>query len=174
MMKKFFEKAAEKKAERLALGKKGFTLIELLAVIAIIAILVLIAAPSFLGYTKDAQVQAMNADAKVLTNAALVFQTEHEEGALPVGEDAKDLNSNLSDLVEKADTKSSGKFAKIDDKMTTEDGNTIENNVQSLKNDIKDYVIDVDTGKVYHKEGVKGKNDLVYFGHGVKTEAKTE
>lgn len=60
------------------LNKKGFTLIELIVVIAVIGILVLLAAPKFLGYTRDAHVAAMKADAKILSNAALVYHIDNE------------------------------------------------------------------------------------------------
>ena len=66
-------------------SKKGFTLIELIVVMAIIGILVLLAAPKFLGYTKDAHVATMLADAKVISNAALIYNIE-TEGAWPVAE----------------------------------------------------------------------------------------
>lgn len=57
---------------------KGFTLIELIVVMAIIAILVLLAAPRFLGYTKDANVTAMEQDTKVLADAAEMYHIEKE------------------------------------------------------------------------------------------------
>jgi len=60
-------------------NKKGFTLIELIVVMAVIGILVLLAAPKFLGYTKDANVTAMQADAKILSNAALMYNIDNEK-----------------------------------------------------------------------------------------------
>lgn len=41
-------------------NNKAFTLIELIVVMTIIAILVLLAAPSFLNYTKDAKATSSN------------------------------------------------------------------------------------------------------------------
>lgn len=71
-------------------NRKGFSLIELIVVMAVMAILVLLAAPRFLGYTKDAAVSAMQADAKVLSNAALQYNIKTE--AWPVtGSEITDL-----------------------------------------------------------------------------------
>lgn len=77
-MLKIRKKLAEKKEASKGIAKAGFTLIELLVVIAILAILVLLAAPRFLGYTKDANVSTMQADAKVLANAALIHNIEND------------------------------------------------------------------------------------------------
>lgn len=161
MLNKFLEKAYAKRDARLALGKKGFTLIELLAVIAIIAILVLIAAPSFLGYTKDAKVQTMNADAKVLTNAALVYQVENDttDGTIAFPTKAGDVTGNVTSVAELSDAT----FAEIDETK-------ISANVQSTKEPISNYAIDTKTGKVYHKAGVIGKDGATNYGHGVKVE----
>lgn len=69
-------RAAELKSIK---GKKGFTLIELIVVMAIIGILVLLAAPQFVGYTKDANASAVTQDSKVLSDAAFQYNIEHEE-----------------------------------------------------------------------------------------------
>lgn len=58
---------------------KGFTLIELIVVMAIIAILVLLAAPRFLGYTKDANASAIKQDTKVLSDAAEMYHIDNDE-----------------------------------------------------------------------------------------------
>lgn len=70
-------------AETNKITNQGFTLIELVVVMAIIGILVLLAAPRFLGYTKDANVTAMEHDAKILADAAEIYHIEHEDW--PVG-----------------------------------------------------------------------------------------
>lgn len=162
MLNKFLEKAYAKRDARLALGKKGFTLIELLAVIAIIAILVLIAAPSFLGYTKDAKVQTMNADAKVLTNAALVYQVENDttDGTIAFPITANPATGKVTTLTGVPELKDAA-WAEID-------ADAIKANVQSTKEPIAKYVIDKNTGKVYHKDGVIGKDGATNYGHGVK------
>ena len=79
-------------------NKKGFTLIELIVVMAVIGILVLLAAPKFLGYTKDANVTAMQSDAKVLSNAALMYNIDNE--VFPVVTEDHDGNEDTPEIVE--------------------------------------------------------------------------
>lgn len=58
---------------------KGFTLIELIVVMAIIAIIVLLAAPRFLGHTKDAHITRIKNDVHVVNNIVdehLVVESE--------------------------------------------------------------------------------------------------
>lgn len=50
-------------------NKNGFTLIELLVVIGILGILVLLAAPKFLGYTKDAKLVQVQNDIRAVENS---------------------------------------------------------------------------------------------------------
>lgn len=59
-------------------NKKGFTLIELIIVIAIIGVLALLATPRYLRYINDAHVAAMKADAKVLSEQAVIAITNAE------------------------------------------------------------------------------------------------
>lgn len=131
-------------------GKKGFTLIELLVVIGILAILVLLAAPSFLGYTKDANVAAMQADAKVLSNAALIYHLD--ENTWPADGTAVTVTipgANAGNVYQGLDE--------------TE----VDPHVQSLKNPITEYVIAVegeDAGTVYHKDGVEDKKGDKQYG----------
>lgn len=66
-------------------NKHAFTLIELIVVMAIIAILVLLAAPRFLGYTKDANVTAVIQDRKVLADAVGLYHVDNEE--YPINKD---------------------------------------------------------------------------------------
>lgn len=109
--------------------KKGFTLIELLVVIAILGILVLLAAPRFLRYTKDANVATMQADVKVLSNAALVYNTENE-GAWPI-----DSKTPVATVTQ--DGKMFDVFAIDEGKLSSQ--------VQSIKNDYSDYGIAIDS-----------------------------
>lgn len=132
--------------------KKGFTLIELLVVIAILGILVLLAAPRFLGYTKDANVATMQADVKVLSNAALVYNIEND-GAWPVtGTD-------------KVGTISSADFGPAD--LYEIDKEVIASQVQNLKGDESDYGIVVDggnAGAVYHLTGIEDRDGDIHYG----------
>lgn len=126
-------------------NKKGFTLIELIVVIAVIGILVLLAAPKFLGYTQDANKAAMQADAKVLSNAALVYNVENE--AWPTTAEAE-------------------KTYTIGDKSVTGkllDETKLKSTVKSIKGEFTDYVID-EEGNVFHIKGVKGKDGKFYYG----------
>lgn len=50
--------------------RKGFTLIELIVVMAVLAVQVLLAAPKFLGHTKEAQFTKHISNAKVLEDAS--------------------------------------------------------------------------------------------------------
>jgi len=129
-------------------NKKGFTLIELIVVIAVIGILVLLAAPKFLGYTQDANVSAMQSDAKVLSNAALVYNIEHDNTWPTTGEP-------------KTLTITGGKHATVTGKAL--DATLLKDTVKNLKGDYTDYIIDAE-GNVYHTSGVKGKDGKFYFG----------
>ena len=115
-------------------NKKGFTLIELIVVIVILGILVLLAAPRFLNYTKDADVATMQADAKVLSNAALIYNIEHE-GNWPVEVKVVDEETGEKTEVEARTKTINGKEVKVQNlnKDAFKD--------QTLKNDIKDYVM---------------------------------
>ena len=145
-------------------NKKGFTLIELLVVIAILGILVLLAAPRFLGYTKDAKVATMQADAKVLANAALVYNIDNEGWPVAEGEEPdveiKDFDDN-----------------EVNVKVKALDKTKLDNHVQTLKNDIDDYKM-VDEAKTIKVNVVENENgedvdvevelkegDIIYVGN---------
>lgn len=152
-------------------NKKGFTLIELIVVITILGILVLLAAPRFLGYTKDAKVATMQADAKVLSNAALVYNIE--KGVWPVvDEETVIATIKIGQGAEEFD-------------VVAIDKNKLSDQVQSLKGKYEEYGIVIakdnpregeifrigeynkDKGKVIidtEKAAVTGKDGNKHFG----------
>lgn len=140
-------------------GEKGFTLIELIVVMAILAILVLLAAPRFLGYTKDAAASSIQQDAKVLSDAAFQYNIETEVwpggvgGAAPVAtetvkvgaEDAADA-IQMTDLLQK------------------------EGYVKSISGDFGNYYLILEgerEGDVIHIEGQANKDGKVVHGSNV-------
>lgn len=136
-------------------NSKGFTLIEMLVVIAIIGILVLLAVPSYLGYTKDANVATMRADVRVLESAALVSNIDGE--GWPVTGDPITTGDAVTFVKGKnpeAEVKAINKAA-------------IEDQIQSLKNDVAEYGIITKgkyEGKVVHLDGVEGRDKAENFG----------
>ena len=149
-------------------NKKGFTLIELIVVIAILGILVLLAAPRFLGYTKDAHKATMQADAKVLANAALVYSIENE-GKWPVAE-GEPQEFSIEGIEGKAKVKALDKSA-------------FDEHVQTLKNDITGYKIvterttvngiELQEGDILYEAGVKDRAGNTHYGVNLKVkEAK--
>jgi prepilin-type N-terminal cleavage/methylation domain-containing protein len=141
------------------LGKRGFTLIELIVVIAVIGILVLLAAPKFLGYTKDAKVAALQADAKVLSNAALQYNIKEEvwptSGTFAFADPtAEALEANLPAGVTEAN-------------LAVIDAVKLEPYVKNLANDFADYVLVVSgdfEGEVFHLDGQADADGDVWFG----------
>lgn len=139
-------------------NKKGFTLIELIVVIAILGILVLLAAPRFLGYTKDAHKATMQADAKVLSNAALVYNIEHK-GKWPVADGAKTIATfkfNDDEGVEQ------------EINVVAIDKDKIADQIQSLEGKVSDYGIVIEKGSnqgsVYHIGGVEDRKGDKHYG----------
>ena len=112
-------------------NKKGFTLIELIVVIAVLGILVLLAAPKFLGYTKDANVAALQADAKTLSNAAIVEYVDSEKSGTAVW--PVDSATTAEEITIGTETI---KVQAFDE--------SIMDNVNSLKGEIGDYALVVD------------------------------
>lgn len=130
---------------------KGFTLIELIVVMAIIAILVLLAAPKFLGYTKDANVTAMQQDVKVLSDAAERHRIETEKW--PVKD--KVLSHGVGGVDE---------LYHLDQKL-------IKEYVNNIEGDYSDYALSLDEqyeGKIFHLSGVESKDGVIYFGSSLK------
>lgn len=159
-------------------NKKGFTLIELIVVIAVLGILVLLAAPKFLGYTQDANVATMKADAKVLENASLVYHVEQEvdgkPGAWPVDEN-KEFTFQLVDVDGSGTVDES-------DKLTgyAFDTTKLADKVKTLKGDLSNYALTAD-GDVFYvgdtssgdavKEGVKDSKGNEHFGVSLEVKA---
>ena len=138
-------------------NSKGFTLIEMLVVIAIIGILVLVAVPRYVGYTKDANVATMKADVRVLESAALVSSID-EEGWPVTG-----VPITTGDAVTFVKGKDPESEVKAIDKAAIED------QYQSLKNDVAEYGIITKgkfEGKVIHLAGVEGRDKAENFGLG--------
>lgn len=148
-------------------NKKGITLIELIVVMAILAILVTLGAPRFLGYTKDAGVTAMKADASIIEGASYQYALENDD-QWPVALDESDakvtveLDEQVKNIVKVAlvksgvaednvdtvlaEMESKGAFVKIDKNMVAPF-------IRSTSNDIDEYVlvdrVDVKDGDTY-------------------------
>lgn len=145
-------------------SKKGFTLIELLVVIAILGILVLLAAPKFLGYTKDAHVATMRADAKILANAALIHNIDNadkvDEADWPVAKEEDQVKYEIKiGEDEDAITISAVQLGKEEFK----------DSVKNLKNNYEDYVLVTEEdseyqGEVFHIKGVADKKGDLHYG----------
>lgn len=125
------------------LNKKAFTLIELIVVMAIIAVLVLLAAPRFLGYTKDANVTAAIQDAKVLSDAAEIYHLENE--SWPVIKDAQPLPVSVGGA----------------DELYPIDSSRVQSSVKKIRGDYKNYGIAI-SGK--HEGQVFSLGDDIEFG----------
>lgn len=131
----------------------GFTLIELIVVMAIIAILVLLAAPRFLGYTKDANVTAMEQDAKVLADAAELYHLK--EGTWPTVDEAEPSYIGYGGV---------GYIYPVDELK-------LQSSIKNIEGDYGDYGIAVDgkyRGQVFHLNGVESKDDELVFGGNIK------
>ena len=162
-------------------SKKGFTLIELIVVMAIIGILVLLAAPKFLGYTKDAHVATMLADAKVISNAALIYNIE-TEGAWPVAEEPVGKAVVVGKLVIDDD----GVFSVVSEEDTVEEGEAytlyeldsdkLYGHIKSIKNGYDSYGIITDVGDYEGEvvfigndgEGLANRAGDIWFGVGLE------
>lgn len=151
-------------------NKKGFTLIELLTVIAILGILVLLAAPKFLGYTAQANVAAMKADAKMLSNSAMIYSAEQE---IAGNSNNWPVLTSAANKVETTDYDGDGKkdtAYKLAASFTPESGGgaiTVFKDIKNTKSKITDYVLVTsgpNAGEVFHATGVKDKNGNLQHG----------
>ena len=164
-------------------SKKGFTLIELIVVMAIIGILVLLAAPRFLGYTKDAHVATMLADAKVISNAGLIYNIE-TEGAWPVAEDEEGEAVVVGKLAIDNDgvfsvVLNDGEGFKVEDGEYTLyelDSDKLYGHIKSIKNGYGSYGIITDVGEYEGEvvfigndgEGLANRAGDIWFGVGLE------
>lgn len=151
-------------------GNKGFTLIELIVVIAVIGVLVLLAAPKFLGYTRDAKVAALQSDVKTLSNAALLYNIESTNDEWPYAGDADVGFTNLPVGLQNAmlamgfdDTALSNKVVRFDTAAIETTGELYKY-VKNLNNPVDDYVLVVEgllEGEVFHSPdgGTAGQVD---------------
>jgi len=155
-------------------NKKGFTLIELIVVMAVIGILVLLAAPKFLGYTKDANVTAMQADAKILSNASLMYNIDNEK--FPLAYVDTDLNGKMdgAEVLTAAPVVGAGLQTYLNahgylgtDKVASLQGADLTTYIKNTKNPIANYVIvttGVLAGDVFSAAGVQDKAGVLQFG----------
>lgn len=126
----------------------AFTLIELIVVMAIIAVLVLLAAPRFLGYTKDAKVTAMQQDTKVLSDA--VEKHHIDNGEWPTLE-----------IIDNHGVGGVDELYKLDE---TKLGDSIKN----IKGNYTEYGIAPNgkyEGEVFHIHGVENKDGKTKHSH---------
>lgn len=156
-------------SKKLLKNNKGFSLIELIVVMAVMAVLVLIAAPKYLNYTKDAQATAMQADARVLSDAALQYEIKHD-GAWPATEEAFDVavdNEDLAGVLTAAYKDAGGTAADAAAVVEASgfkklDADALSNYVKRTKNGIDTYFIGTEgklAGEVFHKEGCRNSSD---------------
>lgn len=138
--------------------KSGFTLLELIVVMAVIAILVAMGVPRFIGYTKDANVTAMKADAKVLEDACMIYHLENEGWPCEIeGEEFVEATDLASGLV----------TALAGTKAYEINGDLLGEHIRSLKNNISEYALIIDgdyEGKVVHKAGVEDRSGTTHYG----------
>lgn len=133
-------------------NRKGFTLIELIVVMAIIGILVLLAAPRFLGYTKDANVTAMQQDAKVLSDASLQYNI---------------VNNTEWPITEEAVTFDAENHPASGVEAFALDADELSDFFKSTKSDVSDYALITDgeyEGEVFHIDGVEDRDGTLQFG----------
>ena len=159
-------------------NQEGFTLIELIVVMAIIAVLVLLAAPQFLGYTRDAAATAVRQDSKVLSDAALLYNIDNEDAwpETKVDEDDDFVPGNVTVTTEVGEIEG----VKINPAL-------LKDYVKGTKNEVKNYVLVTDKdseyqGEVLHvgdaddaeDDGVQDKARKTVFGANIKHDKPAE
>lgn len=129
---------------------EGFTLIELVVVMAIIAILVLLAAPRFLGYTKDANVTTVKQDTKVLTDASELYHIDNNEW--PIVVDSQPVLVGVGGLTN----------------VYPLDETKVKKSIKNIKGDYSDYGLAIDgkyAGQAFHLDGVEDKSGNIAHGN---------
>lgn len=143
-------------------SKKGFTLIELIVTIAVLAILVLLAAPNFLGKTRDAEHAKMMVETKTIENASELYFMDKEDWPRLTDEpytsdELETFASKFHDKTGKEITLDpAGNYYNIDyDKLSPY--------AKAPKNK-KDYILQNPVGKVFYMENLteKGENRVDY------------
>lgn len=130
----------------------AFTLIELIVVMAIIAILVLLAAPRFLGYTKDSRVTTIEQDTKVLSDAAKVYHIKHEEW--PINEDEYTLEHKILGI----------------DKLYQLKDDELKEHIKGIGGDYQNYGLATRgryEGQIFNIHGEEDKDGFIHYGNGV-------
>lgn len=154
------------------LNQKGFTIIELLVVISIIGILVLLATPRFLNYINDARVSTMQADIKVLSNSATLYNIDNPD-SWPVKVDDSDqiINVTISNSALKDYLVSEGIEKDESGTITAEiaklDKDKFKKYVKTIANSYDDYFIVIDgdlAGNVFHLNGISDGDGIKQFG----------
>lgn len=131
-------------------NNKAFTLIELIVVMAIIAILVLLAAPSFLNYTKDAKVSNMKQDAQVLSRAASTYHIANKDW--PVKEVTTPLNIGVGGV----------------EGLMPIDEAKVSNSIKNISGDYSDYALSTKgdyEGQVFHLDGLEDREGYTNYGN---------
>jgi len=139
-------------------NKKGFTLIELIVVMAVICILVLIAAPKFMGHTKEAKFTKLISNTKQLENASERYYMDKNDW--PRFSDIPYTSAQITAFAQKVyDT--TGKEANLDPL-----GNYYDVDYSKLSkyihipDDKMDYIIQNPVGNVYALENLTNNGEI--------------
>ena len=134
-------------------NKKGFTLVELIVVMSIIGILVLLAAPSFIGKTEEANRTKHFANVRVLEDAAERYFIDH--GKWPRGEEEPYTPEEVTDYAERI-------FDITGEEVVLEEGHYWNIDYEALRpyaklpseDDQANYVLRNPVGKIYYLDGL--------------------
>lgn len=155
-------------------NKKGFTLIELIIVIAIIGVLALLATPRYLRYINDAHVAAMKADAKVLSEQAVIAITNAEtKGA--EGDEVYtkagifDGNPAAIDAGAKTAVEAAGLQVPDSEQTVKFKADELKKIGVKLKNKAEDYRYMVESGEVYTIKPQKDAEGTYFISNKQKT-----